>query len=129
MSVVCILVFFDGHASDKHTKLDPRIKATVGAENVHVRLTIVALVGLVNIRGSQDDQTCTKIIPFELNLVTFEKGLLRHRSLELRNVEHLDSSGLALNIYSQFQQLMKPRKGIPCALVQRLQLNACQYQV
>lgn len=72
------------------------IERAVGAEEVHVGLSVVALVGLVYFCLCQHNQAGAQVVPLELDLITLEKGLLRNRASKLRNVVYLDGSGLTL---------------------------------
>ena len=80
-----------------YTKINSRIKTTISTEEVQGGLPVVTLAGLVNLGLCQNNQSCTQLIPLQLDLVTLKKGLLRNGAGELRNEKNLDSSWLALN--------------------------------
>jgi hypothetical protein len=69
-----------------HTKVDPRVKATIGAEQVHSRLAIIALACLVNFGLRQHNEAGSVVVPLELNLVAFEEVLLRGRAVEFWHI-------------------------------------------
>ena len=83
-----------------HTKLDPRVKATVCTENIHIGLSVVALVSLVDIGLCKHNQVGTRLVPLQLHLVALEECLLRNRGRKRWDVEDLDGSGLALQSIS-----------------------------
>ncbi len=73
-----------------HTEVDPRIEATIGAEKVHSRLSIVAFASLVDLRLCQHNEAGPVVIPFQLYFVALKEVLLRGRTIELGNVVHTD---------------------------------------
>ena len=77
-------------------KSDTSVERAVGAQEVHVGLAVVALVGLVNLCLRQHNQSSSELVPLELDLVGLEEGLLRDRAGELGNVEDLDGGGVTL---------------------------------
>lgn len=77
-------------------KSDASVERAVGAQEVHVGLAVVALVGLVNLCLRQHNQSSSELVPLELDLVGLEEGLLRNRAGELGNVEDLDGGGVSL---------------------------------
>lgn len=77
-------------------KSDASVERAVGAQEVHVGLAVVALVGLVNLCLCQHNQSSSELVPLELDLVGLEESLLRNRTGELGNVEDLDGGGVSL---------------------------------
>lgn len=77
-------------------QLNAGVKPAIGAEDVHVGLSVITLVALVNLCLCQDNDTGTLVIPLELHLVALEECLLRHGRCKLWDLEHLDCSWLAL---------------------------------
>lgn len=77
-------------------EVNSRVKSAVRAQEVQSCFSIVALSGFVDLRLCQDDQGGTRNIPFELNLVTLEKVLLRDRDGEVRDVVDSDGGWLSL---------------------------------
>lgn len=76
------------------TEIDPRIEASIYTEQIQRCLAIVvAFPGLVDLGLSQHNQTCTFIVPLQLDLVAFEKVLLRHGGIEIWDIEDLDCGG------------------------------------
>ena len=81
-------------------ELDARVKGTVGAEDVHVGLAVVALVGLVDVGLRQDDDAGAEVVPLELDLVALVEGLLRDGRVELGHLEDLDRGRHSLGCVS-----------------------------
>lgn len=77
----------------KLTQLNPRVEGAIGTQNVHVRLAVVALVGLVDLGLSKDNHARAQLVPLELDLVALEEGLLGHGTVELRDLENLHCGG------------------------------------
>ena len=77
-------------------ELNSGIESTTGAQDVQVGLAVVALVALVDLGLCKHNHAGALVVPVELDLVALEERLLGHRRGELRDVEDLDSSGLAL---------------------------------
>lgn len=74
----------------------PRIKSTTCAQHVECSLSVVTLACLVDLCLRKNNQGGTQLIPLQLDLVALEEGLLRYGAGELRDVENLDGSWLAL---------------------------------
>jgi hypothetical protein len=77
-------------------ELNSRIESTAGAQDVQVGFAVVTLVALVDLGLRKHNHAGALVVPVELNLVSLEESLLGHGRGELRDVEDLDSSGLAL---------------------------------
>jgi hypothetical protein len=73
-----------------------RIKLAGRAQKVKSSLSVVALARLINISLREDNQAGAGRVPLQLDLVTLEKGLLRHWRSELRYQEDFDGGGLSL---------------------------------
>lgn len=71
------------------TKLDSRIKASIGAQDVHVGLSIVTLVALVHFGLREHNNACAFIVPLKGDFVAFEESLLGHWRAEVRYSKHL----------------------------------------
>jgi hypothetical protein len=78
------------------TELDAGVESPIRAQNVHVRLAIVALVRLVHLGLREHNQARAAIVPLELDLVALEKRLLRHGRRKAGHVVHLHRRRLAL---------------------------------
>lgn len=76
--------------------MNPGVETPIGTQYVHIGLSIITLICLVDFGLRKDDQACTKLIPLELNLVAFIKCLLGDGRRELRDGEDLDGGGQAL---------------------------------
>lgn len=63
----------------KLTQLNPGIKPAVRTKNMHSRLAIITLVGLVHISLGKYNQARARVVPFERDFVSLEEGLLRDR--------------------------------------------------
>lgn len=77
-------------------EVDAGVEATTGAEDVHVGLSIITLVGLIDVGLCEDDDAGAVVVPFELDLVALEEGLLGDGEVELGHIEDLDRGGLSL---------------------------------
>jgi hypothetical protein len=60
----------------EHTKLDPRVEASIRTQNIQSCLSVVAFAGLVDLGLSKHDQRSTVIVPFQLDFITLEEVLL-----------------------------------------------------
>src|SRR5699024_8927941 len=78
------------------TQFHTRDKATAGAEQVQSRFSVVTLASPVNLSLRKHKQSSSMSVPFQLDLVTFEEALLRHRRTTLRHKEHFNCSRLSL---------------------------------
>lgn len=78
------------------TQLDARVKTTIGAQDVHICLSIITFVGLVDVSLGQNDQAGAIVVPFELHFVALEECFLGDGCVELRHAEDLDCSWLTL---------------------------------
>ena len=70
----------------EHTEVYPRIKAPIGAKEVHGRLAIVTLACLVDLGLCQHNKASSIVVPLELHLVAFKEVLLRGWTVKLRNI-------------------------------------------
>lgn len=80
----------------KLTQFHTRVKATVGAEQVQSSFSVVTLASPVNLSLCKHKQSGSMSVPLQLDLVTFEEALLRHRRTKLWHMEHFNCSGLSL---------------------------------
>lgn len=81
---------------EKLTQFHTRVKATAGAEQVQSRFSVVTLASPVNLSLRKHKQSSSMSVPLQLDLVTLEEALLRHRRTKLRYKEHFNCSGLSL---------------------------------
>jgi hypothetical protein len=72
------------------------IESTGGAKEIQGSLAVVTLAWAINVSLCQNQNAGAKLVPLQLNLVSFEEGLLGDGVIEERNVEDLDGSGLTL---------------------------------
>lgn len=59
----------------------------------------VVLARLIDLRLCFDDETCSLVVPFELNLISLEKVLLGNWSIKTGNIENLHGTWLTLLLY------------------------------
>lgn len=58
------------------TQINPRIKAAIGAQEIQGCFAVVRFARSVDLGLSQYDETCTLVVPFELNFIALEEVLL-----------------------------------------------------
>ncbi len=98
LSVNCQLVQHPRVIWWQPTQIDPRIKTTIGTEQIQGSLSVVALASLVDLCLRQHNQRTTVVVPLELDLITFEEVLLRHRSGEVRHIVNSNGCWLSLTL-------------------------------
>lgn len=78
------------------TQIDSRVKSPTRTQEIKCGLSIITLPSPVDFSLSEDNQTGSQVVPFQLNFVALEECLLRHGGTELRDGEHLDCGRKAL---------------------------------
>ena len=78
------------------TELYSGIELSIRAEQVQVGLAVITLAGLVYLRLSENYHCRPELVPFELDFVALEKGLLRDWGREFRDIEDFHCSWLTL---------------------------------
>lgn len=75
---------------------DTGIECASGAQQIQRGLAIVALARAIDLGLGKDQKAGALLVPFQLDLVALEEGLLGDGAVEEGDVEHLDGSGLTL---------------------------------